>query len=837
MPHHTLSRGMHFKAGGREYEILKRLPGGEIQIKDIVTNECSAKAHTEIVEALYRNEVELLGDHRNQTQLNELLKKTGVTDLTLLEDNDPRRSGMDQRRAYVLEVIEQGLNKLTEETLKPIIDKVGLARGDLMLADYKKLSKKEKCKVKPRPSISTLIRWTKCYIRSGFDERALVPATKSRGNRKRKFSGTRSERQETKSLSSDERKKIKEQASRRAGRVGELVDEAADEVFLNKQRFSVQDVYDTAIVKIAGENELRAADDQLPKPDRSSIYDIINKIDDYDVDVARHGEKYAEEKYKVYKRGPRPTMPLERVEGDHIKLDLFVVDPVMMLPIGRPVLTWLVCVFTKMILGFYISFNPYGTLAVMECLKHAIRPKTYVRGKYPSIRNMWETYGVMKKLVLDNAPEFWGRHLEDACRQLGINVQYGQKGSAWYRATVERSYRTLNTQLIHRQPGTTFSNIFDRGDYQPKQNALITPDTLDEITHKLIIDYLQLRPHRGINDIPALRWKKGIEQWPPALPARASDLDIVLGYLEHRQIHHYGTEIDTILYNDEDLGILRRRSKSDDKHIIKRNPNDLSIIHVYDEKYDRYLPVPAIDQEYTKGLTLWQHKVIRKYVRERLKQNVDIVALCRAKLEIQEIVERDWNRATSSRVRMARFRNEGVQDRREGFESDVSDDWVNQLLGNSGAKDKLLLRDPESSRSSRKGISDLENANTSHESEGANGDSLSAGTTKARTATRKTDKRSRKPQPKNGARKNAQASTLKTAGVRAKKKTPHQTLIRIAWCRLVLIVMTSTWPAGALTTTCPHRRFIHEKNEAKLFNRINRGKKAKSRANLYNLSS
>jgi putative transposase len=363
-----------------------------------------------------------------------------------------------------------------------------------------------------------------------------------------------------------------------------------------------------------------------------------------------------------------------------------------------------------MVLGFYISFNPYGSLAIMECLKHAIRPKTYIRSKYPSIKHTWGTFGVMKTLVLDNAPEFWGRHLEDACRQLGINIQYGQKGRPWYRATVERSFRTYNTSLIHRQPGTTFSNIFDCADYEPGKNALITPDTLDEITHKLIVDNLQLRPHRGIDDIPALRWEKGVQLWPPPLPAKASDLDVVLGYIERRQVHHYGIEIDTIIYNDEELALLRARGEKGKRYITKRNPNDLSLIHLYDDRHDRYIPVPAIDQDYTKGLTLWQHKVIRRYVREYLKRNVDIVALCRAKEEIQEIVEREWNKGKPSRASMARWRNEGIQNRREGIETNGDEGWINDALGSSSSVESPKLMIPENAESSRKSVADLESA-------------------------------------------------------------------------------------------------------------------------------
>jgi len=710
MPNHILSRGMHFTAGGREYEILKRLPNGEIQIKDIVTNVCSAKPEEEIRGSLFLGEVELLGDHRNQVFLNRLLKKTCVSDLTLLEDDDPRRLEMERRRAYVLEVMKLGSHSLTAETLQPIIDKVGSSRGEISQADYKKLSGKGKANSRSKPCVSTIIRWVKRYIKSGEDERAFLPAIKSRGNRKRKFSGAHSDNDKQQDGEAARRLMKKEHSERQAKKVGEIVDAAINEVFLNQQRFSVQDVCDATVVKIADENKFRAADDQLPFPDRSSIYRIVDKLDDYELDEARYGEKIAEAKHRAYGRGPRPTMPLERVEGDHTKLDLFVVDPLMMLPIGRPILTWLVCVYTKMILGFYISFNPYGSLAMMECLKHAIRPKTYIRSKYPSIKNTWNTFGVMKQLVLDNAPEFWGRHLEDACLQLGINIQYGQKGHPWYRPTVERAFHTYNTSLIHRQPGTTFSNIFDRADYESGKNAIITPDTLDEITHKLIVDNLQLKPHRGINDVPALRWEKGIQLWPPPLPAKVSDLDIVLGYIEQRQIQHYGIEIDTIIYNDESLAMLRRHGEKNNRYTIKRNPNDLSLIHVYDKRHDQYIPVPAVDQEYTKGLTLWQHKVIRRHVREYLKRSVDIVALCRAKVDIQEIVEREWNKGKPSRAKMARWRSEGIQNRREGIEISSDKDWINDALGSSLPVGAPTLMIPENAESSRKGVSDLESA-------------------------------------------------------------------------------------------------------------------------------
>src|SRR5215216_1742421 len=648
MSQHRLSRNMQFKLRGREFVIEKRLPDGKIRIKDIITDERLALPEQELVEAVFENNAELLGQDRNQEVLKRRLTKTGVCDIACLNENDPRRLEFERRFSYVRAVVLARLGKQTPETLAPLISKVANRIND----------------PKP-PSAITVWRWWRAYNDSGEDVRSLVPATRARGNRKRRFFGRRINEGELK----NDRK-----AQERSTKVAELLNQAIDEVYLKDQRFTVQAVYDALLVKIDDANEFRDPDDRLPQPHRDSVYDAVTKLDDYEVIEARFGKKIADEKYRAVLQGPRPTRPLQRVECDHTTLDFLFVDPIMRLPIGRGHLTWMMCVFTKMVLGFYVSFNPPGYLTVMECLKHAIRPKTYLRKKFPSISHDWNPYGIPEMLVVDNAREFHGRNLEDACHQLGVVLQFSQKGKPWLRPTVERSFRTIATQLLHQLPGTTFSNIFDRADYEPGKTAIITPDTFDEIMHKWIADEYQMSEHRGIRDVPAFRWEKGIAEWPPALPVNSELLDVALGYTEERIVSARGIELDNLFYNDDELALVRRGLDSQKKVIIKRNPSDLSLIHVYDQKHNIYLPVPAVDQEYTKGLSLYQHIVVSRYARNELKRKVDPLSLARAKQEIQEIVEREWISAKSknkTRKRLARFRGEGVQ-KRESIERSLS---------------------------------------------------------------------------------------------------------------------------------------------------------------------
>lgn len=690
---------MQFKLRGREYVIEKRLPDGSIRIKDIVTDERSAMPELELIEAIFGNGAELLGHNRNQDALKARLKKTGVCDIACLRDDDPRKVELHRRISYVKAVEVAGVKIRTAEALRPIIERVAAALHAVKT-----------------PSVSTVRRWLLFYEDSGRDVRSLVPATKARGNRKRRFFGRRLKPGEFKN---------DPKAQERAERVAELLDKAIDEVYLKDQRFTVDAVYDALIVKIHDANRFRDSDDLLPDPEKSSIYDAVSKLDDYDVIEARYGKDIAEAKYRAVLQGPRPTRPLERVECDHTITDLFVIDPIMMLPIGRAFLTWMICVYTKMILGFYISFNPPSYLTVMECLKHAIRPKTYMRRKYLSIKNDWNSYGIPEVLVVDNAREFHGRNLEDACHQLGIVLQFGQRGKPWVRPSVERSYRTVATQLHHQLPGTTFSNIFEKGDYEPGKTAIITPDVLDEITHKWLADVYQMSPHRGIKDVPAVRWEKGIAEWPPALPVNNEILDVALGYTEERVPSARGIELDNLFYNDDDLALVRRTLDPQKKVIVKRNPSDLSLIHVYDEKHNRYLPVPAVDQDYTRGLTLYQHTVISRYVRDELKRNVDAFSLARGKREIQEIVEREWGAAKSknrTRKRLARFRGEGIQ-KRDGIEPQlpaIDDTAKDRVIGPS--KPHLLLQPaPESlvNRTSDLGIQ-LKSSDTSGEEQATN---------------------------------------------------------------------------------------------------------------------
>lgn len=603
--------GMRFMKQGREYEILESLRGGNLKIKDAACGNCSAQATNELIGDLFAGTIELIGENASGLVLLERLGQNRVIDLAMLDNDDPLKGELFRRTTYVEEALQASRGALSEEILRQAIQRAS-----------------EQAKDSRPPSLATLRRWVKLYLSSGQDARALAPSFKARGNCRGKIAGKRLG-------------KYTEEDYERAKIVASIVDRAIKTKYLTRERLSVAEVHEEVERAVITENQFRSEGDKLPMPAYSSVYRAIKRLDPYDVCLAREGKRIADERFRANKQGPRPTRVLERVECDHTRLDVMVVDPITRLPLGRPWLTTVIDVYSKMILGFYLSFHPTGAVSVLQCLLHAIRPKGYLKNDYPDVEHEWPAYGIPECLVVDNGREFHGDDLEDACLQLGISIQYSPVRRPNHRPSIERWFGTLNRRLIHGLPGTTFSNIFEKADYDPQKHAVVTLRALLEVIHIWIVDVYHHRVHGGIQDIPYRRWKASVSEWPPHVPRCSADLNILVGFVERRTVGPSGIELFGLQYNCAELGRLRRHLARGEKVKVKYDPNDISRIYVWDKVDNSFLTVPALDQDYTAELTLWQHEAIKKYTRQFLQILVDVESLCRAKERIQEIVGRE----------------------------------------------------------------------------------------------------------------------------------------------------------------------------------------------------
>lgn len=469
----------------------------------------------------------------------------------------------------------------------------------------------DKLRNKPKvPDASTVFRWWTKMQNYGWDGRALLPQHFKKGRR----------------------------SSKLTGELLELVEEAVEDQYLTPERRPRVDAYEGACQLVLARNNTNRLE-PLPLPTRRQVDAYIDSLDAFDVWAARYGHQAAIRKFRSVLGAAVATAPLQRVELDHTVLDVMVLDDETLLPLGRPTLAVAIDAFSRCVLGFCLGFEPPCTSTVSQCLKSAFSPKDAVLALVPDIENVWDAFGKMETLVLDQALENHAHFLDRLALTQAIEILYCPRKSPWFKARIERFIGTLNSSVCHKIPGTTFSNIQEKGDYNPICKAVCTMAGLKAAIIKWIVDIYHVRRHRTLQTSPIGLWRNSISSDEIPLATDLTTLETSIRMPVTKPLTHTGVECNIGLrYNSPDLIALRRRYGAELKVLAYPSSSDLGSIIVEHEESNSRFEVPCTEPEYAKGMTLWQQKAVRKHARDSGIGVASFEQLLRAKHSLNAII-------------------------------------------------------------------------------------------------------------------------------------------------------------------------------------------------------
>jgi putative transposase len=626
--------GAKLQIDGKNYVVDRELDGDEWQLEDMV----SRRIHTYTLIQL-----RILLEEQRLTFLRAIPLPGNGSAVIKFEIDEALREEAKVRRMYVKAV--EGL-ALTSPLYKDVIAR---------LWNQKKVP--VRC---PHPV--TVHHWRNRYQSADGNIAALVTQTHRKGNRKARY---------------PEECEV-------------LMQQAIDEVYLTRQQRTVKATWERAAYLLIKENKLRPAIDQLPLPSWRAIKNRIEAIPAYDREVARKGRDSARNTFRSSMGHFDVARPLSLAEIDHTLLDIVVTDDKTGHTLGRPYMTICVDVYSRAVLGLHIGFNPPSFLTVASCLRHAVLPKERLRDLYPDIRNSWFSHGVMDVISVDNGPEFHSDSFEQACFALNIDINYAPRKTGYAKPIVERIIGHINQGLIHSMPGTTFSNIAQKGDYNPVKNATVRIGKLRQIISYWICDVYHREIHRTLRTTPYDAWTRNISTVDINYPDSSIELNAVLGWRLKRQLTHKGIEYMGLFYNSTELSNLRRRLGAELTVEVRIDQDNIGCLIVISPKSGQPIVVPALRSEYAEGMCLYQHKVCRKYARRYLGGE-EIEQLIVAKQKIFEYIEEERavkKRINRTRVKEARYlagrgnRSERIADSGTSVKAiqKVSRDFVDELF-------------------------------------------------------------------------------------------------------------------------------------------------------------
>lgn len=413
--------------------------------------------------------------------------------------------------------------------------------------------------------------------------------------------------------------------------VAALVDDAIQEVYLTRQRARVSD--------LLTEIRRRCHAANIKPPGRWAVTARVLARSPSEVIARRLGPKAARDRFAPAVGSLEPKWPLELVQIDHTLVDVIVVDTATRAPIRRPWLTLAIDVYSRCIMGLHLSLEPPSATSVALCIAHASLNKVGWLSER-RIDAQWPMEGLIEHIHLDNAKEFRSEALRRGCQQYGMGIEYRPVRTPHYGGHIERLIGTIMGK-VHLLPGTTFSNVSERGEYDSEKQAAVTMDELERWLAHAITGVYHRQVHRSLGTTPLAAWERGIVGDANTLgrgkPVTVPDPHrFLIDFLpiERRLIRREGISLHSLSYWSD---LLRVWIGMPEKMIVRYDPRNLSRIYLLGPD-GRYYDIPYRDLG-RPPITLWEQRLALKRLQEEGRSHVDERAIFRTIEAMRKITD------------------------------------------------------------------------------------------------------------------------------------------------------------------------------------------------------
>jgi putative transposase len=426
---------------------------------------------------------------------------------------------------------------------------------------------------------------------------------------------------------------------RLAGAIEAKIDAAIEAVYLKRERPTLR--------RTLREVRQDCRDAGLRPPSIKALRARISVRSLRERAAARDGAEAAGNRFRQVRGGLRTERPLQIVQIDHTKVDIMLVDDITRACIGRPWLTLVLDVHTRLVAGLYLSLDPPSAAGTGLAVAHAILPKT----KWLADRGVtlaWPVHGIPELIHADNGREFHSRAFTRGCEQHGIRLAYRPPATPRFGGHIERLMGTLMGR-VQALPGTTFSSVAARGAYESEGKAVLTFREFERILALEVLGPYHNEVHATLGRPPVAAWTEGLAGIDLRRPADPDSLWRDFLPFEERLARRDGIRLFGIQYQD---GALAHLVGTTAKLRVKYDPRDLSAVFV-ELPTGGDVRVPYADFS-RPAITLWEHREAKRKLRAEGRRQVDEQAVFAAIAEQRRVLAAAYEKSKAARRAVSR---------------------------------------------------------------------------------------------------------------------------------------------------------------------------------------
>ena len=339
---------------------------------------------------------------------------------------------------------------------------------------------------------------------------------------------------------------------------------------------------------------------------------------------------------------------------DHTRADVILVDSVHREELARPWITLLVEVWTRTILGFYVSFGDPSIFRCGRAVANALLPKEPLL-KELGVDVSYPMHGQFRRLHADHAAPHRAESFRRACLANGIDPDIRPRGPAHFGGHIERLIGTMVGRM-RLLPGATGGNVTQRDGYDAGQAAAMT---LAEFERWLLfqIAIYHNTPHKGLGGkCPAQAWELAVSGHPPLLSACLDVAHLTRQFLpvRERTVQAYGVQI---LHRRYWHAVLASRIGQR----ITVHHDERTLQEIYAEIDGGFVTLPVVGRYPDISEPEWETE------RQRLRREGAAFLADGGRAATARYIEAARREVLSARQRTARSRQERKRQEREGL--------------------------------------------------------------------------------------------------------------------------------------------------------------------------